>query len=178
MFTKSYKSRKYYSPWPTLPSFLHSQFVHKSGYLFSLSKQHYLNYTSEPREITTSDNFSLLFKLFAVPFVIEKPKEHRTHKVDWDLFQQKLDSQIIIINFEESTAEEIERALTPWTNVVKNAMDTVIPKSNYQCIYQFETTPEIRALENHYRTLIEFATYFGWTMQAYTEFQRIKTKLR
>ncbi len=38
-------------------------------------------------------------------------------------------------------------------NVVKQTMDRAIPKSNYKFIYQLKTTPEIRNLENQFKTL-------------------------
>ncbi len=63
------------------------------------------------------------------------------HKADWDLFQRKLDSQINVTNLEDKTLEETENALVTWTNVVKNVMDTAIPKSNHQYVYQLKTTP-------------------------------------
>ncbi len=60
------------------------------------------------------------------------------HKADWDLFQQKLDSQINAINLEYKTLEEIENALVTWTKVVKNVMDAAIPKSYHQYVYQLK----------------------------------------
>ncbi len=100
------------------------------------------------------------------------------HEADWDLFQQKLNSQINVTNLDDKTLEEIENALVTWTKVVKNAMDAAIPKSNHQYVYQLKTTPEIRALKIQYKTLTEFATHFGWTTQTYREFHRIKTEMR
>ena len=57
-------------------------------------------------------------------------------------------------------------------------METAIPKTNYQYIYQLKTTPQIRDLENQFRILQQFATHFGWTQQSYREYLRIKTELR
>ncbi len=45
-------------------------------------------------------------------------------------------------------------------------------------IYELKTSPKIKELENQYTTLLEFANYFGWTIQTYREYQRIKTELR
>ncbi len=59
------------------------------------------------------------------------------------MFQQKLDSQISLIKFEGKNLEQIETELTNWTNIVKNAMNTAIPKTTYQYICQLKTTPEI-----------------------------------
>ncbi len=57
-------------------------------------------------------------------------------------------------------------------------MNTAIPKTTRQYTYQLKTTPEIRDLENKYQTLTEFAKYFGWILQTYREYQRIKSVLR
>ncbi len=65
-----------------------------------------------------------------------------------------------------------------WLKTVQNALAAAIPKSSYQYIHQLKTTPEIKNLENQYKTLKEFAEHFGWTMQSYREQQIIKTELK
>ncbi len=57
-------------------------------------------------------------------------------------------------------------------------MNTAISKTTYQYICQLRTTPEFRDLEAQYKTLKQFATHFGWTIQTFREYQRIKTELR
>ncbi len=86
------------------------------------------------------------------------------------MLQQKLDSQINLINFEGKNLEQIETELTNWTNIVKNSMNTAIPKTNYQFICQLKTTPEIRDLEAQSKILKQFATHFGWTIQTFREY--------
>ncbi len=143
-----------------------------------VNKHHYLNYLCEPGEITTSDHLPLIIKFSTRPFLKEKPKVYKTNKADWDLFQYKLDSQINVTDLEGSTVEQLEEVTMSWLKAVKNAMEVAIPKSNYQYIYQLKTTPEIKNLENQYKTLLDFAEHFGWTLETYREHQRIKTELR
>ncbi len=57
-------------------------------------------------------------------------------------------------------------------------MYAAIPKSSYQFIDQLKTAPEITELKNLYKALSEFAEHFGWTIQMYREYQRIKSELR
>ncbi len=73
--------------------------------------------------------------------------------------------------------EQLENALVTRTNVVKSAVDRAIPKANYQNIYHLKT-PDIRDLGNQYKTLIEFATCSGWTLQTYRKYQRIRTEVQ
>ncbi len=77
-----------------------------------------------------------------------------------------------------SNVEQLENATLNWIKVVKNAMDTAIPKSTHQYIYQLKTTPEIRHLEIQFKNLSQFATHFGWTFYTYREYLRIETELR
>ncbi len=102
------------------------------------NKHHYLNCICEPGEITTSDHLPVIFKLSTTSFITEKEKVHQTHKADWDLFQHKLDSQINVLNLDGNNEEQLENATMNWIKVVKSAMDTAIPKSTYQFIYQLK----------------------------------------
>ena len=54
----------------------------------------------------------------------------------------------------------------------------ILQFQSYQYIYQLKTTREIKDLEHQYKTLNEFATHFGWTMETYRDYQIIKTELR
>ncbi len=63
-------------------------------------------------------------------------------------------------------------------NVVKQAMDKAIPKSHYKFIYQLKTTPDIRNLENQFRTLKQNALVNGWTNDNYREYIRIRYDLK
>ncbi len=67
-----------------------------------------------------------------------------------------------------------------WTKVVKNAMNTAIPKASnkYIYLYQLKTTPQIRDLESQFKTLKELATHSGRTTHSYREYHRIKTEVR
>ncbi len=142
------------------------------------NKHHYLNCISEPGEITTSDHLPIIFKLSTIPFVTEKPKVYNTNKADWDLFQQKLDSQINVTNFDGCNSEQLENATLSWIKAVKTSMNAAIPTSTHKITYQLNRTQEIKDLETQFKNLKEFADYFGWTMQTYREYQRIKTELR
>ncbi len=51
---------------------------------------------------------------------MKKEKIYKIRNANWNLFQQKLDSQINIIDFEGKNLEQIETELTNWTNIVKN----------------------------------------------------------
>ena len=162
---------------PYFPTFYSRNSRSNPDKIFS-NKHHYLNCTSEPGEITTSDHLPIIFKLSTKPFIKEKPKVYNTHKADWDIFQRHLDSQVNVTNLEGHSVERIESETQRWLKTIKNAMDKAIPKSSHQYIYQLKTTPEIKNLENKYKTLKEFAEHFGWTNETYREQQRIKTELR
>ncbi len=56
-----------------------------------------------------------------------------------------------------SAVQQLENATLNGIKVVKNAMDTAIPKSTHQYIYQLKTTPEIRNLEIQLKNLRQFA---------------------
>ncbi len=58
------------------------------------NRHHYLNCICEPGEITTSDHLPIILKLTTIPFITEKPMVYKTSKVNWDLFQEKIDSEI------------------------------------------------------------------------------------
>jgi len=142
------------------------------------NKHHYLNCIIEQGDITTSDHLPILFKLSTIPFIIEKSKIYKINKADWDLFHHKLDSRMIVTNFEGSNDEQLENATIDWINIVKSAMDIAIPKSTHQYIYQLKITPEIKDLESHFNNLKQYATLHGWTLQRYREYLRIKTELK
>lgn len=129
------------------------------------NEHHYLNYTSEPREITISDHLPMIFKLSTTPFIMKKQKVYKTNKAEWDLFQYKLDSQIKVTSLEGHNINQIDTALLTRTKLVKNTMDIAIPKANYQFIYQLTSRPEIGDLEGQHKTLKESVTHYGWTLQ-------------
>ncbi len=56
-------------------------------------------------------------------------------------------------------------------------MDTAVPKSFHKITYQFKTTPQIRNLETQFNNLRKFSDSFGWTLQTYREYLRIRTEL-
>ena len=157
--------------------FAHNISTNPDSLLF-YNKHHYLNCICKPGEITSSDHLLIIFKLLTTPFITEKPKVYKTNNADWDLFKHKVDSQINVTDFEGHNTEQIEDALNKWIQVIENAMDTAIPKSNYQFIYQLKITPEIKDLQIQYKNLKDFATHFGWSVQTFREYQRIKTELR
>ncbi len=74
------------------------------------NKQHYLNISFEPGEITTSDHLPVIIKLSTTPFLIEKQKGYKTNNADWDLFQNKLDTQINLTNLYGNTTKQLEEA--------------------------------------------------------------------
>ena len=162
---------------PHFPTFFSYNSSTNPDKIFS-NKHHYLNCICEPGDITSSDHLPVIFKLSTKPFIIEKQKVYKTHLADWDLFQYKLDSQINVINFEGSNVKQLENATLSWIKIVKSAMDTAIPKSTHQYIYQLKTTPEIRDLETQFKNLKQYSTLYGWTQQTYREYLRIKTELR
>lgn len=81
-------------------------------------------------------------------------------------------------NFDGNNAEQLENATLNWIKAVKSAMDSAIPKSSYQYLYQLKTTPEIKNLETQFKNLNQYATLYGWTHQSYRDYLRIKTELR
>ncbi len=120
---------------------------------FFVSKHHYLNISCEPGEITTSDHLPVIIKLSTTPFLLEKQKVYKKNNADWELFQNKLNTQINLTNLDGNTIKQLEEASVHWLKTVKNAMDVAIPKSSYQFIYQLKTTPEITELKNQYKTI-------------------------
>lgn len=162
---------------PHFPTFLTRNATTNPDKIFC-NKHHYLNCISEAGDVTTSDHLPIIFRLSTIPFITEKPKVYQTNKADWDLFQHILDSKINVTKLDGNTVEEIESALTSWTNLIKNAMDSAIPKSSFQYTYQLKITDEIKDLENQFKMLREFADHFGWTNQSHSEYMRIKRELR
>lgn len=162
---------------PHFPTFFGHNSKTNPDKIFS-NKHHYLNCSCEAGELTTSDHLPIIFRLSTKPFLIEKPKTYITQKADWDLFKLKLDTQITVRNLEGFNTAELENETTNWIKALKNAMDVAIPKSTFQYKCQLKTTPEIRNLEREFKNLNEFASHFGWTLQTYREYQRIKTQLR
>ncbi len=94
------------------------------------------------------------------------------------MFKQRLNSHINVTNLENTTTEQVENTTLSCIKTIKNTMELAIPKSNYHYPYQLKITEEIKKLETQYRTLIEFAEHFGWTIEIYREQHRIKIELR
>ena len=101
-----------------------------------------------------------------MPFLKEKQKVFKLHKADWEVFQQKLDREVKIVDFDGKNLQQLEDPTSSWIKAIKDAMNIAIPKSN-QYIFQLKATPEIKNLESQYKTLTEFATHFGWIPQTY-----------
>ncbi len=145
---------------PHFPSFFSHNSATNPDKIFS-NKHHYLNCMCEPGELTSSDHLLVIFKLSTTPFITEEQKVYQTHKADWELFKHKLDSQISVTNLDNNSVEQLENATKNWIKVVKNAMDTAIPKSTFKFTYQLKTTPEIRNLETQFKNLKEFAEFLA-----------------
>ncbi len=62
--------------------------------------------------------------------------------------------------------------------IIKQAMDKAIPKSSNKFIHQLKITPEIRNLENQFRSLQQNATINEWSNEYYREYTRIRYELR
>ncbi len=136
-------------------------------------KHHYLNISCEPGEITTSDHFPVIIKL-STKFLIEKQKVYITNNADWDLFQNKLDTQVHLTNLDGNTIEESLN----WLKTVKNAMDAAIPISLLINLYtSLKQHLKLQNLKTNIK-LSEFAEHFGRTIQIYRGHQRIKFELR
>ncbi len=142
------------------------------------NKHHYQNCCNEPGDITTSDHLPIIFKLATIPFITEKLPTYNISKANWNQFHTKLDSQSIVSNFDGNTSEQIEHATQKWLNDVKKAMEVSIPRSFYKYQYQLRKTPEIRNLEVLFKHLKEHAELYGWTLQRYRKYLRIRKELR
>ena len=70
------------------------------------NKHHYLNYISDPGEITTSDHLPTIIKLSTTPFITKRQKVYNMRKANWDLFQHNIDSKINVTNLEGKNIEE------------------------------------------------------------------------
>lgn len=77
-----------------------------------------------------------------MPFLKEKQKVFKLHKADWEVFQQKLDREVNIVDLDGKNLQQLEDATSSWIKAIKDAMNIAIPKSN-QYIFQLKTTPEI-----------------------------------
>ena len=65
------------------------------------NKYHFLNYISEPGEITTSDHIPIIFRLSTKPFTIETPLFYNTKKANWELFKETLNKNIKLNELKE-----------------------------------------------------------------------------
>ncbi len=162
---------------PYFPTFLRISSATIPDKIFS-NKYHYLNYISEPGEITTSDHISIIFGLSTKPFITETPLIYKTNKANWELFKETLNKNINLKDLNECNLEQLEKATKEWMEIIKQAMDKAIPKNSKKFIYQLKTTPEIRNLENQFRSLQLKATINGWSNEHYREYTRIRHELR
>lgn len=142
------------------------------------NKHNYLNYLSEPGEITTSDHLPMILRLSTQPFIVETPPTYKTNKANWELFKETLDNKIHLNNLNNCNLEQIETATNEWMEAIKKAIDKAIPKTSHTYVYQLKTTPEIRNLENQFNLLQHHAEHNGWTNANYREYIRIRAELR
>ena len=88
-----------------------------------------------------------------MPFLKEKQKVFKLHKADLEVFQQKLDREVNIVDLDGKNLQQLEDPTSSWIKAIKDAMNIAIPKSNHQYVFQLKTTPEIKNLESQYKTL-------------------------
>ncbi len=103
---------------------------------------------------------------------------YKFNKANWELFQHTLDAKISVKDLENCTIQQIEYETNKWMETVKEAIDKSIPKTTYRPIYQTVVTPEINLLEKSYNILRNNAERYGWTIDYYKEYIRIRHELR
>ncbi len=136
------------------------------------NKQHYLNITTEPGDITSSDHIPIFFTMATQPFLVPQPKTYILNKANWDDFQTVLDNKIQVKKIDNYNNHDIENEVKSWMNTIKEAMDKYIPKREHKFLYQLKRTPEIKTLELAYKTLKQNADRNGWTINNYNEYLR------
>ncbi len=110
------------------------------------NKQHYLNITIEPGNITSSDHIPIIFTMATQPFLIPQPKTYIRNKANWDGFQTVLDNKIQVKELDNYNNHDIKNEVKSWMNTTKEAMDIYIPKGEHKYLYQLKTTPELKHL--------------------------------
>lgn len=68
---------------------------------------------------------------------------------NWDLFKETLDNNISLKTLHNYSKEKNDLETIKWLNIVRQVMDTAIPKTTYKPIYQIRITPEIRSKRDH-----------------------------
>ena len=98
---------------PYFPTFLHINSATIPDKIFS-NKHHYLNFISEPGEITTSDHIPIIFRLSTKPFITETPTIYKTNKANWEQFKAILDNNITLTDLNKCHVEQIEKETAEW----------------------------------------------------------------
>ncbi len=165
---------------PHFSTFISHRSATSPDKIFS-NKQHYLNYYSEPGNITTSDHIPIIFHLSTKPYYIKQEEKYEQGRADWQLFKTILDNKFPPDNQtvqNNITIIQLEQEMNTWMNNIKEAMDRAIPKSSYKISYQMKPNAEIKRLEYQYNLLQKRALTQGWTLQNYSAYIKIRTELR
>lgn len=92
---------------PHFPTFLHKNFTTIPDKIFS-NKHHFLNYFSEPGEITTSDHIPIIFRLSTKPIKIETLNNYKADKANRESFKETLNNNINLKDLNQCNLETLE----------------------------------------------------------------------
>ena len=94
---------------PYFPTYLHTNSATTPDKIFA-NKHHYLNYITEPGELTTSDHIPIILILSTKPFITETPLTYKTNKAKWELVKETLDKNTKLKDLNNSNLEQLESA--------------------------------------------------------------------
>lgn len=162
---------------PHFPTYIRQGSATNPDKVFS-NKQCYHNVQIEAGEVTSSDHIPIILRLSTKPFYIKERETYHYRRANWDLFRNTLEQKTQVKPLHNYTPQQVEEEVTNWINTVKDAMCTAIPKTNFKPFYQTPTTQTIRDLQTQYNALSTNANIYGWTVNNYREYVRIRQELR
>ena len=138
----------------------------------------YHNHIIEAGPVTISDHLPLILTITAKAIKIPSTPKFNYSKANWEKFKDSVQNNIHeAIPSRNSGAEEIDKAIETWYNIIIKAMQGNIPKTNTQVTHKPITNNTIRHIQTMLATLRQTATMAGWTHEKYRQFNSLKQNL-
>ena len=142
------------------------------------NKNIYHNHMIEQGPATASDHIPIIFTITTKKITIPTTPRYCFKNVGWELFQSTIEYTINeAVPPDQATPAQIDTSTESWFNIITNAMQAYIPKTNTITTNKAISNPTTRNIQYYINNLMIQASLSGWTQSKLRTYKLLKTIL-